>query len=160
MIINPKGDSGDAIPLRLNMSIPFEYRQAGCALEFPAQAGVWIDIIFAFDSDITPGFTQLDTTGSVIVVEGGNFLESPKVIGITGNDVLAPANSSRKSIAIQNNSGKAIWIGTPAKLASANYQTDCIRIDSGESVFYWRNTSQLNSRTDVGTARIATMELS
>lgn len=160
MVVNNKGDGGDPLPLRMNMSIPFEYRQAGCALEWPAQAGVWVDIVFAFDSDITPGFTSQDLSGIVTLNEGSSYTDGAKSCGLTGADVLVAANSARKVALIQNNSGKSVWIGTPAKLAGASYQTDCQRLDSGEPTFYWRSASQLNFRTDVGTADIAVMELS
>lgn len=158
--VNNRGDVGQPLPLKPNMSLSFQYPVDGCALEWPAQAGVWIDIVFALNTDITPGYIQLSASGSSAINEGSSHPTNwYKSINATGASVICPANSSRKVSMIQNNSGVPIWIGTQTDLAGANYKTDCIRIDSGDSIFYWRNTGQLNARAESTTVRISAPEL-
>lgn len=159
MSVNPKGDGGDPIPLKPNMSIPFEYRVNGCAIICNAQPGVWIDIVFAFNSDILPGFSNYEANSKSTIDEGGNFTDGSVSIDNSGNSVVVAANSNRKKAIIQNVSGQTIWVGTPANLANANYKKRCQRIDSGNS-FEWRNSAQLNGRVEVTTTDdIAVMEL-
>lgn len=159
MVVNHRGDGGDSLPLKLNMSIPFEYRQAGCAVECPAQPGVWIDIIFAFDSDITPGFVSIASSGSTSLSEGSVINDNNVSLNATGNSVLLIATSSRKKAIVQNNSGMPIWIGTATSLAHADYRKKCFRLESSET-FEWKNAAQLNGRVEAGTTdEIAVMEL-
>lgn len=160
MFVNTRGDVGQSLPLKPNMSLSFQYPVDGCALEWSAQAGVWIDIVFALNTDITPGYIQLSAGGSTAINEGSSHPSTwLKSIDATGASVICPANSNRKVSMIQNNSGAPIWIGTQADLAGGNYKTDCIRIDSGDAIFYWRNTAQLNARSEAGTLRISAPEL-
>lgn len=160
MYVNPKADGGDPIPLRPNMSIPFEYRVNGCAVVCPiAQSGVWIDIVFAYNSDIIPGFSNYEATSDTTIDEGGNFTDGSASLDNSGNSVVIAANSNRKMSIIQNSSGQPIWVGTATNLANVNFKKRCHRIETGES-FEWRNTAQLNGRVEsVATDEIAVMEL-
>lgn len=159
MYVNPKVDGGDALPLKPNMSIPFEYQQNGCALEWESQPGVWIDIAFAFNSDILPGFTNLNFTGDMALDEGDSFTDSKKSIDNSGTSALCASSTTRKKAIIQNTSGQPIWMGSQASLASVDYQKICQRLDHGFS-FEWKNKAALYARVQTTTTdSIGVMEL-
>lgn len=159
MFVNNEGDTGDSLPLRPNISIPFNYRQSGCALEWPAQPGVWVDIIFAFDSDITPGYLDISSSGTSVLSEGSSFTNVKVSVTNAGNSVLLASNSSRKKGIIQNVSGQPLWVGEPVALASADYQKICQRVESGER-FPWLSIAALYGRIETTTTdSIAVMEL-
>lgn len=157
MVVNPKGDGGDPLPLRFNMSIPFKYRQNGCALEWAAQSGVWIDIVFAFDSDILPGYSNQEIGGDVALNEGSAFVDAGVSIANVGTQLLA-AVSTRKVATFQNTTGAPMWIGSLAKLNGANYQTDCERVDSGDPSYKWKNKAALYARFESTTHTIPVRE--
>jgi hypothetical protein len=158
MVVNPKGDTGDALPLKFNMSIPFKYPVAGCVLEFPSQAGTWIDIAFGTDADITPGFSNVDVSGASRIDEGSSFTDGGVALTSSAAPIFS-ANSNRKAGLVDNNTGVSVWIGSQSKLNGANYKTDCQRLDSGDPLFYWRNTAALYARVESGTATIPVMEM-
>lgn len=159
MVVNPKGDGGSPLPLKSNMSMAFEYRQNGCAIECDAQPGVWIEVLFAYETDISPGFVTQESSGSSVINEGSNYSSSNPTISNSGASILVAPNTNRKKAVIQNVSGVTIWVGKQVDLASADYQKKCLRILSGDS-FEWRNVAQLNARVESGsTDAIAIMEL-
>lgn len=160
MIVNPRGDGGDALPLKPNMSIPFEYRQNGCAIECPAQPGVWIDVVFGYDSDILPGFSNFVATSTSIINEGSTFSDSNPTVDATGTSIICASLTSRNKALIQNKSGVSIWVGTTANLSGIDYKKKCYQIDHGFT-FEWKNKGTLYARVEAGSFdTVSVMEMS
>lgn len=150
MVINPDGDKGDALPLKPNMSIPFDYKQAGCCLEYASQPGVWVDIVFALDSNILPGFSNFKASSSSSKNEGDTFTNTNPTIADTGLSILVPSSTTRKKAEIQNKSGQPIWVGASAALSASDYDKKCRKVDHGYS-YEWFNRGALYARVVSGT---------
>jgi hypothetical protein len=147
MYVNFQGDVGNPLPLKPNMSISFDYPVNGCALEWPAQAGGYVDIIFSLNTNITPGLIQLSsppTKGAGLVAEYLYDISSAP-------NLVAPANSTRSSCYIKNQSAVTLYFGTYASLNGTDYLVKSIDLASGQSMT-WTNQQALYMRSASTTA--------
>jgi hypothetical protein len=147
MAVNPKSDSGQALPIKANMSMSFSYPQAGCAIECPAQPGIWIDIAFAFNSDISPGFIQIVNNQAVAPANFFEYLLSPTATPTS----LIPANLTRINCMVSNIGSVALYLGSLGTLNDALYATKAIKVLPGE-IISWDNLSACYMRTDSATS--------
>ena len=144
MVVRRTGDDiGKPIPLFKNFNLDFGTIEPGARLQWTAQAGKWVKILFASSSAIQPGFVNVDMTGQVTLTNGGNFTEIHPTNDLTTTPVQALASSSTRKVGwLCNYSGANILYGTNAS---------CMRILPPMCEMDWRNSATLYWRAQVGT---------
>ena len=132
-----KLDQGDALTLKPNMTISWDYPVAGAILQWEtAQTGVWVDIVFSHEAKLEPGNTNLSISGEVSLEYGDNG-DTDRVAMATTTTTIFAASSTQKMRVIQNKLAESIWIswGTnySSRLTDADYANRCIEIGAGLS---------------------------
>lgn len=136
----------DPLPLKKNMSFDFDELVDGAVLEWPEQAGKWVDIIFIHRGSAAVGNIEIDISGRTIPVTGDQFDNDSFTVTTAGVQIL-PVNSNRSRSTIFNNSGQTIYVGTQATVTGGSHTTKCVRVNSGAE-FAWSNTNSLYAITD------------
>lgn len=144
--VNSKGDQGDGLVVKKNLTIGFEYPVAGATFKWPQQAGKWFIVVYAHNTEIRPGFVDIQLNGKISTTDGSTVSQDKGSVSSTPNPVFL-ASTTRVVGTIQNNTGVTIYLGTAANVAHAEYKKKCIRIANG-GIFQWRNASALSWRTE------------
>jgi hypothetical protein len=147
IVVNPRGDSGQALPLKSNMSMAFSYPQSGCAIECLAQPGIWIDIAFAFNSDISPGYIQIVNSQALAPAFFFEYLQTVT----TTPQILIPVNGTRITCLVENKGSVPLYIGSLLKLNDIQYKLKTKVLYPGD-VIGWENLSGAYVKTESVTA--------
>jgi hypothetical protein len=158
-VINPStSNDSRGLPLRLNQCQAFGNKpDSACIENSVAQAGVWVDITFAQDDEISVGSVVVNNTGSVVINEGSNH-SSSQVDAVPAGITLFPADSGRvKGTVVNTSTSESVWVGnnTASELQHANYKTICEEIPPGGR-WEWKNAGAISVRSDVATVSLAT----
>lgn len=113
-----------------------------------AQAGVYIDMMFSLEDEITLGAIKTQSKAFTVPYEGTSFTMS-KVTATAVTSELIPSNDLRSIAILQHKSGNSVWLGKPADLAAVDYQELCYEVKPGET-FLWKNAASLSGKTALG----------
>lgn len=127
-----------SIPLYQNDVLEFPYPVAEAYLDWSAQSGKTMQLVFLIDGSFRIGSLLSNVAGGVAIIDGSSFSASVvSLAAATATEIFA-ASSSRKLGTIQNNSGASIWIGDSTVTDSG--ATVGYEIQPG-ATFYWRNAA-------------------
>lgn len=151
--VNLKPNSRDSyqssIPMYLKDSYILAQPCASGFLDWSAQAGKTITLLFFVSSEFRSGSQISVTGGGVSVVEGSATVSSQVTLVALTPTLVLSADSSRKISSIQNNTGAAVWFGT--SVVSSTGANQGYRVSAG-GTFYWRNTGLLYAYSIAGGA--------
>lgn len=133
IVINPKDDSSDGLPLRLNQCQALEEKAEEACIETKvAQPGAWIKITFAQDDSMSVGSVAVTVNGRVSIDEGIVTPQSKVTVTSVATLVL-PADENRLVADFQFKSGSGkVYVGSLAELNDADFANLCHDADAGE----------------------------
>lgn len=145
--VNSKGDQGDGLPVRKNLTIGFDYAVAGATFKWNSQPGKWFVVIYAHNTEIRPGFVDIQFNGKISLTDGSGYAQNSFEVSSTPSVIFA-ASTTRVVGTIQNNSGVTIYVGNAANVAHVDFKKKCTRIFGNSGLFQWRNAAALSWRTE------------
>ncbi len=142
--VNVKVQMQDSIqssfPTKLNDSWVNEFPVAEAYLDWPAQAGKTMTIVFFLESEYRSG-SQISVNGGGVSINDGSSISLATVtLSAATAAQIAPADSLRKVANIQNKTGAVLYIGDSSVTNAAG--TEGINIQPDE-IIEWRNTGAL-----------------
>lgn len=111
-----------------------------CSLDWAAQSGKSLTIVFFVDGIFESGSQISVTGGGVSIVNGSSFTQAVQTLAAATAAEVFASDSTRKVGTIQNNSGASIWVG--ASTVTASGATLGYEVLNG-STYEWRNTAAL-----------------
>lgn len=129
-----------AIPLKQNDAWVSDEPISNGFLYWSAQSGKTISLLFFVDSEFSSGSQISVTGGGVSIVEGSSFSTSVVDLTAATATLVIAANTARKLVSIQNNTGADIWMG-PSTVTNTG-PTLGLRVSAG-AIFEWRNTAAI-----------------
>lgn len=132
--------SQSSFPMKLNDSFNNEFPIAEAYLDWDAQAGKTITLIFFLDSEFRSGSQISVTGGGVSIVDGSSILLGTVTLAAATAAVIAPADSLRKVATIQNKTGAVLYVGDSS--ITNGGATEGINIQP-DGIITWRNTGAL-----------------
>lgn len=110
----------------------------GAFIDWSAQSGKSITLVFFTDSEFRSGSQISVTGGGVSISEGTSFTQSTLTfVAITALSIFA-SDSTRKVGVFQNRTGASVWVGGAAVTNNTAYYEVLNGAD-----FIWKNTAQL-----------------
>lgn len=133
--------SQSSFPMKLNDSFNNEFPIAEAYLDWEAQSGKSITLIFFLDSEYRSG-SQISVTGGGVSINDGSSITGPTrvTLAATTAAAIAPADTLRKVATLYNDSGADIFLGDSSVTDSG--ATKGIPWANG-TILYWRNTGAL-----------------
>lgn len=156
IVINTTVNKDRGLPLRLNQCQAFGEKTDDACIEVPvAQPGVWVDITFSQDEDLSVGSVVVALSGEVSIKEGSSHL-SAKVTATNAGAELIPASDLRSKVILQNKGAESVWVGnlTAGELLNAEWKIICTEIPPGGSL-PWENPASLHGKTEFGNADLS-----
>jgi hypothetical protein len=135
--------------LRLNDVWKLDDPIAEAYLDWSAQSGKSITILFSLTSDFTSGRNVSVNSGGVSINEGDSFTTAQVTMTAATATLIKAQNSSRKVLAVQNNTGADLWVG--GLTVSNTGATQGIKVPAN-GIYYWRNTAALYGYSVAGGA--------
>lgn len=155
LVINTRNNSDRGLPLRLNQCQAFRAMGSkvdDACIEVPvAQPGVWVDITFSQDEELSVGSVAIDLSGEVSIYEGKAHSSARVDLPINAVTELIPALDTRAISTLQCKSGGVFWIGNDAELNNADWKNICKKVVLAiDEELEWKNKAALKAKTDVG----------
>ena len=118
-----------------------EFPVAEAYLDWSAQAGKTMTIVFFLESEYRSG-SQISVTGGGVSLVDGSTITGPTRVTLSAATagIIAPADSLRKVATLYNDSGADIFIGD-STVTNAG-ATKGIPFPNG-TILYWKNTGNL-----------------
>jgi hypothetical protein len=135
--------------LRLNDVWKSDDPMAEAYLDWPAQTGKSVTILYSINSDFTSGRNVSVNSGGVSINEGDSFTTAQVTMTAATATLIKASLSSRKVLAVQNNTGADLWVGGSA--VSNTGANQGIKVVAN-GIFYWRNTAALYGYSVAGGA--------
>jgi len=146
---NSRDSFQTSVPLSLKDSHIFTKPISGGFLDWSAQSGKTITILFFLSSEFRSGSQISVTSGGLVINEGTSVTTSPlTLVAATSTQVVA-ADTTRKNLVVQNNTGADVWFG-PVGVTNTG-ATLGIKVGAGGS-FVWKNTAALYAYSVAGGA--------
>lgn len=143
--VNVKVQMQDSIqssfPTKLNDSWVNEFPVAEAYLDWSAQAGKTMTIVFFLESEYRSG-SQISVTGGGVSIVDGSTITGPTRVTLSAAaaGIIAPADPLRKVASIYNDTGSDVFIGDSTVTNTG--ATKGIPLANGD-VLAWRNTGVL-----------------
>tara|TARA_B100001971_G_C18268010_1_gene596165 strand:+ start:18216 stop:18887 length:672 start_codon:yes stop_codon:yes gene_type:complete len=149
MLPNINNQNGDLLDLRYNLTLDMGEYVDGCKLEFEAQAGKWIEILFFHKGFAQLGLTELDN-----LKLAKETLRVPSIEAITTSKVeIATISEENSRVTIINVGSNIVYIGNETVIDDADYLNLCDVIPSGEE-FVYEGSKEIFSKTFMGSTSI------
>tara|TARA_B100001971_G_C18268010_1_gene596182 strand:+ start:27336 stop:28043 length:708 start_codon:yes stop_codon:yes gene_type:complete len=145
LFVNDNNNASDGIPLRSNMTIPFEIPMAGATLSWEAQENTYIDVLFSHHSAINVGSIEQELKGVIVNSDGSSYDHDQNPVTKTPTQIF-DVDSNRGVGTIFNYSSEILYLGKESILNDVNYQKKSLRCYPDQS-FEWRNSDELYVRT-------------
>jgi hypothetical protein len=129
-----------SFPIRLNDTFTNEDEIAEAYLDWSAQPGKSITLIFFLESEFKSGSQISVTGGGVSIVDGSSIALGTITLSAATAAAIAPADPLRKKATIQNKTGADLYVG--ASTVTNAGATEGILIPNN-GIVYWNNTSAL-----------------
>lgn len=144
---NSRESYQSSLPLYLKDAYVLDEPCSSAFIDWSAQIGKTITLIFFVSSEFRSGSQISVTGGGVSIIEGSATVTARKdLTAATATSVYA-ADSSRKVGTIQNNTGADVWFGG-ASVSNTGANLG-YRVPAG-ATFYWRNTGVLYAYSVAG----------
>lgn len=129
-----------SFPIRLNDTFTNEDEIAEAYLDWSAQPGKSITLIFFLESEFKSGSQISVTGGGVSIVDGSSIALGTVTLTATTTTAIAPADPLRKKATIQNKTGADLYVGD-STVTNAGATEGVLIPNNG--IIYWNNTSAL-----------------
>lgn len=151
---NTQDSVQSSIKLDLNSSLVFPRSLAKGFLDWPAQAGKSITLIFMVSGELRTGKNVSLQGGTVSIGEGTTCVTSAKASVATGaGAILLAQNANRLVATIQNQGGSSIYVGDSTVTIPTGANPG-IEIPPG-GYFTWKNAAALYATASAANASIA-----
>lgn len=129
-----------SFPIKLNDVFSNEYPISEAYLDWSAQAGKSITLIFFLESEFKSGSQISVTGGGVSIVDGSSISLATVTLAATTAAAIAPADPLRKVATIQNKTGADLYVGDSSVTNAGATEGILIPING---IIYWKNTGAL-----------------
>lgn len=139
--VQTQDSTQSSFPMKLNDSWINEFPVAEAYIDWTAQSGKSITLIFFLESEYRSG-SQISVTGGGVSINDGSTITGPTRVTLTAATagIIAPADTLRKTATLYNDSGADIFIGDSTVTNSG--ATKGIPWPNG-TLIYFRNTGVL-----------------
>lgn len=114
-----------------------DYPITAAFLDWSAQSGKSITIVFFTDAEFRSGSQISVTGGAVAITEGSSFTEANVTMTAATATLIRAQNTARFNLSVQNNTGADLWIG-----GSSVSSTTGFKVPAG-GTFIWKNTAAI-----------------
>lgn len=129
----------DSFPLRKNSSLDLPGPIQKMFLDWPAQAGKTISILFLLEGNFKTNQLVSTVSANVNLTDGGTVTTQTGAQVLAAGGTLFAQDTARNLMMIQNNSGQSIWVGSTGVTTSAGTKPG---IEIAPGAFYeWRSTA-------------------
>jgi hypothetical protein len=150
----------DPFPLRKNSSLDLPGPIQKMFLDWPAQAGKTISILFLLEGNFKTNQLVSTVSANVNLDDGGTVTTQAGAQVLAAGGTLFAQDTTRNLMLIQNNSGASIWVGSTGVTVAGGAKPG-IEIPSG-GYYEWRSTAACVAiaAADTGTTDISLTKFS
>lgn len=140
--------------LKIKDNPEFEFQVREAMVEWDAQPGKSITVLFFLGVKFRTGTQQQTITGGVTQSTGSSMTPQSKVTVNTTATLLFAASATRKVMTIQNQGANPIWISGTTAVTIDSGASPGIKLDPGDS-FEWTNTGACYAIASPGSSEVS-----